>query len=524
MKQTLLTLLPLALGATLSVHAQRPTAPRPAAKSAQTSDRDPFFRHIPPDADHVYHLNVPVLFREMTWSQLLEALPIPPRNMDPLSLARFREYFKESGIDFSREMIIATTNEGHLDSFQYLTVIFHLADSGKYIRYLHSKIKPLRPQPIRGTHAEGSMMTGTAFTDTLGVFIASQPPKYENPAVKPVPSIEWQMVNGRRAAAALKGFDRSFFATNPAFQEDFNDGADMHFYSRTGTNMTVVREILRSISQKGEVLDMVNSLEHARPTTGSLSTANGKLTYISRQQADPAERRIPDTSSERLLEAIPGDKKILGMASVRIDIGTFLAMAGKRGKIHDAFTQLAISAKDYQAALDGHLLLVCFEPDQATVDTTGNMKPILIGMARIGDRSTFDKLMIRLDSLHIMHAVNDDLAFFGKDQGQVRAFAYSSPGRKTGLAPEPFLTSPAGFTFNLYSAANFLSQVPPANDTAAANIHKLVPLMQLFDNFTLATGAVENGRSTAWLQLTLDDPSKSPILTLLQMMKNLPRN
>jgi hypothetical protein len=501
-------LLALAMGASLSAYAQAPT-------------QDRLLRHVPPDADQIYHLNSPVLFKEMTWEQLLDAYPVAPTNSGREAFANVRDFVLQAGIDTKQEIIVATTNQSHQDSFRYTTIICHLVDSGKYINFLHQKIRPLRPQPLRSVHAEGSMRAGTAFTNTLGVFIAMVPPQFENPAVPPIPTIEWQMLAARRAAAALRGYEHSFFATDRQFLAEFDNGADLHYYTRSGSNMTVFSSILKFLFGRSEAVDIASSLGRQRPTISSLQVGNRTLTYSSSQPAEPAEMRLAQKPlNEKLLEAIPPGKKILGMAWARIDLADSAAKTIRQGKVHNAYERLTSDGFQLRDAFTGDLLMLCLEPDQATIDSTGNAAPVFVVLGNIGDRSALDKLLVRLDAFRICHAVHDDLVVFGMNHGQVKAFATAVGSGQTFVERASMPTTPVAFLFNLRAFGDFYARIPPANDTVAASQAVLVPLLEQYERFSFATGGIQDGRIGAWLQLTLADPAKSPIITILQMLKN----
>jgi len=501
MKQALLILL---LGVTLCTRAQSPAG-------------NPLFRHIPPDADHVYHLNSPVLFRDFDWNALLASLSSGPAQT---RLAEeVRGFLFQAGIDPRQDILIATSNLSNPDSFRYITFIFHLADSGKYIRYLHQKIKPLRPQPIRGVHSEGSMLFGTAFTDRLGVLISAEGPANQQAAIRKIPSVEWQIIHARRAAAMVRGFDRGSFANDPAFLATFGDGADLHFYTRQGSNIGVFNEIAKRIVGRSELLDIVNTLGHSRPALSSLRAEKGRLIYTSSQAATPAEIRLAGRPlDEKLLAAIPPGKKVYGITSISIDLAGFMAKTLKEGWVHNLYKNLALDTADLRQALDGHLLLLSFEADQATIDSTHNQAPLFFGIARIGNPASFEKLTGRLESLHIHHIVRDSLVFFGREQGQVQTFFTPVANDQPVPLPEPTLTYPFALQMNLGATIDYYIHTHPADDTIVSQ-QDYIPTLQHFDRFDFATGGIHNGRINTWFQATLVDREKNPILMILQMIK-----
>src|SRR5271169_6318602 len=79
--------------------------------NAQTTN--PLFRHIPPDADVIYHINLPSLTSKMSLTAIFSNLNMGRLPNGP-TLASLKDLFN-SGIDTTKDFIIARSNVFHKD-------------------------------------------------------------------------------------------------------------------------------------------------------------------------------------------------------------------------------------------------------------------------------------------------------------------------------------------------------------------------------------------------------------------------
>lgn len=204
---------------------------------AQSTD-NPLYRHIPADADKVFHVNFSKLSTNIDWKSLTAMMP---KKDDVQQLANYLSDPGQVGVDAAPGVLIAQSNSTKADSPQYTTVLFALSDSGKLIKLLKEKSKPtpnerlvIHPGKPR-TATQGK--TTFAWNDKLMVMTfvkAPVPPGATKTNLRPSgedATRKYLLAATRKAVAALKGFENSPYLNDNFFREGFADDADFHIYT-----------------------------------------------------------------------------------------------------------------------------------------------------------------------------------------------------------------------------------------------------------------------------------------------------
>src|SRR5690242_3479581 len=75
--------------------------------TAQTTNT--FFRHIPPDAEQVYHINLAALGSKISWDDISGLIP-PPKSASDQEMMKYIKDPSLSGIDFHQGFIITASH------------------------------------------------------------------------------------------------------------------------------------------------------------------------------------------------------------------------------------------------------------------------------------------------------------------------------------------------------------------------------------------------------------------------------
>lgn len=492
---------------------------------AQPSASSSLFRHIPPDADHVYGINSPVLTSKIGWSELFDQLPGFYKT-GPGGMTEFRQSLLESGIDAGQEFMIATSNTNIPDSFTYTTLIAHLTDSGKFIRLLHEKIKPLRRQPIPGYHAEGSMFYCVAFTDKLAIFVEQHPPRHETP--HRIESIQYQLLGARRAVAGLRGYDHSYFNTDPAFRAEFTNEADLHLWFRKSSNFEVLNSLYRHLVDKTRDITTLTGIvgDHFSPTFGSLRFDAGRLSLVTKQALAPRDsltRRVAAAPfDERLMKFIPADKEFLAIRSLHLDGPDLQTKANQQGRLDSLVGSIGLRSTDIFQATGGDFLFLSIKPEQLALDSSGYPMAGHLAFTTIKDQPSFDKLKKRLEDSGLSVITYQDIAVIGTDEQQeVQLLGrYSENADSTARLATPRLAnSPFTFAVDFRQMSDYYARFPTADHPVAKMARARAAQLSNFDRLFFAAGAVRDNMLETFYEIRMTDQQENALLTLLRLLK-----
>src|ERR1700733_2223271 len=94
---------------------------------------NPIFRHLPPDATAIFHINTPILTTRMSWKELTAYIPAPQANTSAHEMVSILKNPTRSGIDSTRDLFLVETSA---DNIPYISLLLHLTDSTKFTAFL----------------------------------------------------------------------------------------------------------------------------------------------------------------------------------------------------------------------------------------------------------------------------------------------------------------------------------------------------------------------------------------------------
>ncbi|GGB19156.1 hypothetical protein [Puia dinghuensis] len=514
---------------------------------AQPAVDNPIYRHIPADAQKVYHINFPGITGKVDWKALVTSFPAKEKNKQ---IAAFLSDPAQAGIDVTQGIFIAESNTLNIDSPRLTTILIPLTDSGKFIKFLKEQDNgtfvhlPGKPRMAR----EGTT-TGLSWNATLVAVTFVKPPVKTKPAVLDTNHFGW--VAARRSAAAIKGFDKSPFLTDPFFRNSIADDGDFHLYSRMNAGLSFVTSLMQMAHapMDSNFLKASQQLKNnfAR-TMGTLRFENGRISYRSKViydsmgNMDFASRPL----NTGLIEHLP-QGNLLGMAVMHFNLGSYQDMMGKmqNGKsLHMLDSILALkglSTKDVFSAFTGDLVLAVIDngktPDPAT-DSMGKPrlnKPDVYIVFPIGDMAAFTKisnvLKVLKDSTaqastdtatkspfgkwHPAHTIHDNIYVLGPNQ-QATDDYFNKPGRgPSRLVTDEVLASPFALVIDIKALTAYLQ---PVLSGSGKNQQALM-ILNMFDQITITSARIQGNTMESLVEVRLTDQQQNSLKTLLQLFQ-----
>jgi hypothetical protein len=505
--------------------------------SAQTPN--PLFRHIPPDADVIYHVNLPTLTSKMSLTAIFAVLNYGRLPNGP-TLASLKDLFN-SGIDTTKDFIVARSNVFHKDSLGYTTMIAHLTDSAKFVAFLHRNERGLEYSP--GNPRVGtSQGSAYAWNNRLVVMLIMHHPSGQTAEdLFKTPSRASQ-----RCLAALGSFDHSFFTTDPSFLTTFSDDADAHFWNKHGTGYGGLSAIIRSTgaqSQLGGLPQVFGEPGKTQSSSiGSLRFETGKISYrnirvLSPNDSSLVAKNVGASLGASLFAGIPPGK-LLGMIALHLDIQTLANEIQEKGATLGPMRKRNFSADDIRQALTGDFLILAYDPPDTQLVPHGSAKaPLLYIVARVSDKPAFERLAKGLkfsgptdtataDSgrLHAHYAFENDAAVISFTPQAVDRYLRPDPAQTPAHPERRFLTEElranssamAGIDFGKLTI--FLQRTMTKGGALGAKDQSTLDLFRHFDSFLLTSTAVHGNESVTQYELRLADASHNSFPALIGIL------
>jgi Domain of unknown function (DUF4836) len=519
MKNTLCLL--LALLAIGSIQAQ----PNPA--------NNDLFRHIPADADQVYDIHVAALIAKADLLSLLKMAQGQKFGKDnPLS---FLSDVSNTGIDMRQDIIIAVKTSANSDSAGFITVMAHLIDSGKLVAFNreHDKDKQIVHLPGKDRVA-ASNTEATAWTDKIVVMVVIKRPKGQT--VDASTAGKDRLVAAHRSAAALHGFDHSFYTTNEKFRNGFSDDADVHIWNHNGSGFGALSKLMKmtpaaASPHAGDFSQFMNKAAKAN----SLSTLRflpGKLVFqttrfLSGEDSAIAARTLASPVSDKLLANVPTGK-VLGLFALHTDLSAVsdnLHKYGMDSKLDSGLNAKGLTMQTFLHAFTGDFLFVANLPD------TGKT-PLLYGAVGIGDKTDFDKVATLLKPTapaagdttppkkqHFFVSTGNNFAVFSSTQQRADAwFNPSTTGSPSRLLSSGLRSDAFFFAIDMQVGADCLAKVLTKSDSIAAKDQKLLDIVRKFDSFVVGCPSGQQGQTQVTYELNFTDHNKNALASLMEIV------
>jgi Domain of unknown function (DUF4836) len=503
------------------------------SSQAQTNPTDnTLFRHIPADADQVYDIHVAALIAKADLMSLLKMAQGQKLGKDnPLSML---SDVSNTGIDMRQDIIIAVKTSANTDSPTFITVIAHLVDSGKLATFIlqHDKDKHIIHLPGKERIAAGSK-EATAWTDKIVTMVIVKRPKGQTVDVPT--TAKDRLAAAHRSAAALHGFDHSFYATNEKFRNGFSDDADVHIWNHNGSGYGALSKLMMmtpaaASPQAGDFSKFMTKAGKAN----SLSTLRfqpGKLVFqttrfLTGDDSAIAARTLASPVSDKILASIPSGK-VLGLFAVHTDLSAVADNLNKYGmaaKLDSGLNSKGLTTQTLFHAFTGDFLFV------ASLADTGKT-PLLYGAAGIGDKADFDKVANLLKPAapaagdttppkkqHFFLSTNNNIAVFSGSQQRADAWFSSSANTSPSRLLTPELRHNAFFfAIDMQVGADCLTKVLTKGDSIAAKDQKLLDIIRQFDSFVVGCPSGQQGGTQVTYELNFTDHNKNALASLMEI-------
>jgi hypothetical protein len=529
MKNTLILslLLAAAVAPTLPVSAQTP---------------NPLFRHIPPDADAIYHVNLPTLTSKMSLTAIFTVLNFGRLPNGP-TLSSLKDLFN-SGIDTTKDFIIARSNVFHKDSLGYTTMIAHLNDSGRFVAFLHRNERGLNYSPgnPRVATSQGSAY---AWNDRLVVMLIMHHPSGQTAEdLFRTPSDA-----AHRCLAALGSFDHSFFTTDPNFLAVFADDADAHFWNKHSSGFGGLSAIIHSTGPQGQLGGLSQVFGEPGKTQsnsmGSLRFETGKISYrnirvLSPNDSSLVAKNVGASLGASLFTGIPPGK-LLAMVALHRDIRTLANEIGgiqKKGATAGPMPKNNFSADDIRQALTGDLLVLAYDPPDTQLVPHGSGKtPLFYLVAGVSNKPAFERVAKAMkisgpadaatadsSGLHAHYAFENDAVVISFTSQAVDRYLHPDPAQTPAHPERRFLTEElranssamAGVDFG--PLATFFRRTMTKGGTLAAKDQSTIDILRHFDSFLLNSTAVHGNESITQFELRLADAGRNSFPVLIGIL------
>lgn len=389
------------------------------AAAAGLAQDNPLFRHLPPDAGSIYHINIPVITAKLSWQDLAGLFPAVPGHSGQ-DMIRISQDPSRAGIDIQQDLFVAATEKGAPDSVGFTTFILHLKDSAKWAAFLRQQTPGLRvrvhPGQIR-TASKDKM--GAAWNKDLAVIVEVHPTSHPSqtsnaaPRSKTLPPsssatqatamARYTALALQRSLAALTGFETSFYTSDPVFRTGFSDDADLHIWTPQGEGLSfLARQVTHS--------DPFAAIPGKRPAAAKSKTYSlislrfepGRIILRSSAVLTPEDSDLLTKFGGRPLDTdliahLP-KANILALVNLHFDPSVIAGVLDKykyRTKVDSKLTAKGLALDTLLHIFKGDFLLAAIDPahDQAASDSTPSRRqPSLFFVATIDDLSAYKKL------------------------------------------------------------------------------------------------------------------------------------
>lgn len=503
---------------------------------AQTASESPLFRHIPADADRIWHINYLAISSKLDWQAIGAVMPPSEDNKQMMAFFNDPAF---AGINNSHGFIISETNVLRLDSPRYTTVLISLTDSTKILQLIKGRKKAnfaILPGKTR-TAVEGDN-TIYCWNDKLITMVVVKAPKNTTPTE--ATTHRYHLAALRKCQAALKGADNNPFVTNPAFRNGFSDDGDIHIWSQFGSGFGMMVDAMRMSKAPvdNNLLKMAEQVKHSH--SQSLSTLrfdNGAIRFRNRVFYDSTYNFnfTGRPLNTELIEHLPKGN-LLGMAAAHISLSSLLDLAQSQTKgqyIHTLDSMLEkknLTTKDIVAAFKGDLVLALIDSGKTipATDTSAVKpgKPDIYLVVTVNDQAAFDKVLAAIqkkDSASVKkrggHTLRNGIYVLAGSQ-QATDDYFDKPGRgPSPLASDEFKSSPIALAIDIKAISAYLA--PTFNDPKASAKNKQAQvILSLFDQVLFATAKTHDREMETLFEIKMADSHQNSLTTISKLIQS----
>lgn len=497
--------------------------------SATAQTTNPAFRHIPPDAEQVYHINLAALGSKISWDDISGLIP-PPKSAGDQEMMKYIKDPSLSGIDFHQGFIIAA---GHLnknaDSPSYVTILVQLTDSGKLLPLIRDKQKGLHTFKLPGKgSAAGKDKMAFAWNDKMIVVtLINTPTRAGEKRVYPQ---YYTLIAAKKSMAALEGFTGSAFTTDPIFMNGFSDDADLHAWTNAGSLLTQLMEMSKKKNPFGDKMNIPKAKSNMHSLTAFRFDA-GKITLHTTTIVPPDSAKLYSIFNSRplntdLITHLPG-RDMLGMFNMHIapsELPYLLEHYHTKHLIDSLLGRNGLSFEDFIKALKGDFLVAGMMPGQ--MPDTGKVKPGIFFVATIGDMGAFIKITGKLglnkdssggmmDKMKAGFTLRDNILVIGP-KGQTDAFFSTNNPANLRLVDDRVRSN----AFSIVVDIKAISGLLKASDPGSGNrkTQQMLHFLSALDRVTYAAGNYQNGQTEYNFEIKMADASENSLRSLLKLI------
>jgi hypothetical protein len=528
---------------------------------------NPLFRHLPPDATAVFQVNVPALASKLSWQELAQKMSMAPKGKSD----RMMDMMKNpliTGIDIAKDFFVAETDKDDPNSATYTTIILHLADSAKFVAFLRKQEPGLRffNYPNKGRGAAAKDKYGAAWDKDFAVLtivkpgagdqMPPPPPKGKTALPAPKhPAPNYAVLAAKKSFEALKGFEGSVYTSDPVFKAGFSDDADVHMWAPVGMGLTRLMKNLMHKNPGGNAAFSAKAMGLHRSNAHTLTALRfetGKISLKSSTLYPPDSLAFYTKFSSRplntdLVTQLPKGK-LLAMINLHFDpsaITDMLDMSHSRAKVDSMLATKGLTTDNITRSFKGDILLAVLEPEDQPADSSGKSKqPSIYIVTTINDLPSFmtfaGKLNLMKDStasgdstmagqgagqgligkMKMAYTLKDNILVISTSKPMADAWFGSTEKRSTDFIPAQVKDNPFSLFIDLKTVGNFLQDMTKKDqEQPSGKNKKILQVLSAMDTFTLASGAIQDGKVVTTIELRLTDSSENSLNSLLKLMQ-----
>ncbi|MBN8856606.1 MAG: hypothetical protein BGO55_23850 [Sphingobacteriales bacterium 50-39] len=502
-----------------------------AVLNAQTTN--PFFRHIPPDAEQVYHINLAALGSKVSWDDISGLIP-PPKSAGDQEMMKYVKDPSLSGIDFHQGFIIASSHLGkNADSPTCITILAQLSDSGKLLSLVRGKEKGLRTFKLPGKgSAAGKDKMAFAWNDKMVVVtVISNSSKHAQNFKGSTGSSSpyYTLTAAKKSMAALEGFTNSIYTTDATFINGFSDDADFHAWTKPGSLLSQLMEMSKKKNPFGDKMNIPKPQSNMHSLTAFRFDV-GKITVHTTTIVPPDSARIYSIFNSRplnpdLITHLPG-REMLGMFNMHIapsELTYLLEHYHTKHMVDSLLARNGLTFEDFTKALKGDFLIAAMAPSQ--MPDTGKVKPSVFFVTTIGDMGAFMKVIGKLglnkdstggmlEKMKAGFTLRDNTLVIGP-KGQTDAFFSTNNPANLKLVDDRIRNNAFSIVIDIKAISDLIKA---SNPNPTQKTQQMLHFVSALDRVTYAAGNYQNGQTEYNFEIKMADASENSLRSLLKLI------
>ncbi len=527
------------------------------AKDSSAQD-NPLFRHISPDANAVYHINLPAILSKVSLADMMAR--IPPAKHGNGKSEEIMQFLKDpnwTGVNINQDLLVTASNPDFVDSPSYTTVILHLADSSKFRIGIRKEAHGLRIT----RHSDKSFSAykdkmALVWNNELAVIVVVTPAlksvmadaaamgKMEGSKKEPGTAQKSTTPNYGamaipRALAAFKGWDSSPIADDPEFKTAFGDNSDFQMYTAKTNYIKALGKLLPHALLGSMNLDGLNMYKHSIST---VRFENGRIIMQSSaemlpQVAADMEKFPAPPPNEAALAGLPKGQ-LLGFVNLRLNLGVIgylLDRIGVRAKLDSALAQKQLSLDDFYRAFKGDLLIAVLAPGHT--DSFQRPKPSFYSVISVGDPIALKKLSetlktvkdstgddstgrkaTKLGKIKDNYTLKNNLLVFSDSKASAEGYFTSTEKRGNDALSDAIKDNPTYLWVDMQAIVNLLLGPAQPPDDGADKKTRMLNGLHVLDKMILKKGGLHDGKVSSSFELSVTNKDQNVLKTIFDLI------